>query len=449
MTRLTRLLVVLLLGLSQVAVGVPPDLDTELARIQGMRIISRTTVGDYLYYVLGFQQPVDHRHPSRGTFEQRISLQHKDESRPMILHTTGYGLPGGPGLSEPAKLVDGNQLSVEQRFFTPSRPQPANWRDLDIWQAANDHHRIVQAFKRIYHARWLSTGASKGGMTSVYHRRFFPHDVDATIAYVAPNDVDDAHDVYGSFIEQAGDDDSCNRRLEGVQRQILQHRDDVVKIMLSRGYTYDTLFGTPQRALEILVLDTPFTFWQYQTQADCALVPGPDATVAQLVEFMDATVGFDFYTDAGVAPYTPYYYQAGTQLGSPKADEHAVADLLRHPGSSVPRSFVPADIPMRFEPGAMRDVDRWVRFSGRTLLFVYGGNDPWGAEPFRLGPGTRDSFSFTVPGGNHGANIAKLPEPQRNQATAAVLRWADVPVRATVPDGPGPDDLAELRRRPR
>ncbi|MFD9734705.1 S28 family serine protease [Umezawaea sp. NPDC059074] len=449
MTRLTRLLVVLLLGLSQVAVGVPPDLDTELAHIQGLRIISKTTVGDYLYYVLGFQQPVDHRHPSRGTFEQRISLQHKDESRPMILHTTGYGLPGGPGLSEPARLVDGNQLSVEQRFFTPSRPQPANWRDLDIRQAADDHHRIVQAFKRIYHARWLSTGASKGGMTSVYHRRFFPHDVDATIAYVAPNDVDDAHDVYGRFIEQVGDDDSCNRRLEGVQRQILQHRDDVVKIMLSRGYTYDTLFGTPQRALEILVLDTPFTFWQYQTQVDCALVPGPDATVAQLVEFMDATVGFDFYTDAGVAPYTPYYYQAGTQLGSPKADEHAVADLLRYPGSSVPRSFVPADIPMRFEPGAMRDVDRWVRLSGRTLLFVYGGNDPWGAEPFRLGPGTRDSFSFTVPGGNHGSTIAKLPEPQRNQATAAVLRWANVPVRATVPDGPGPDDLAELRRRPR
>jgi len=442
---------VLLLALSQVAVAIPPDLDDQLSAIHGLRVISKTTTGAYQYYVLGFQQPTDHRHPDRGTFEQRISLLHKDDSRPMILHTTGYGLPGGPGLSEPAKLVDGNQLSVEQRFFTPSRPTPTDWRDLDIWQAANDHHRIVRAFHRIYRARWLSTGASKGGMTSVYHRRFFPNDVDATIAYVAPNDVDDRRDVYAGFIEDAGDDDTCNRRLEGVQRQVLQHRDEVVEIMLSRGYTYDELFGSPQRALEILVLDTPFTFWQYQTQADCALVPGPDATVAQLVKFMDDTVGFDFYTDAGVAPYTPYYYQAGTQLGSPEADERFVADLLRYPGSSVPRSFVPADIPMRFQPGVMRDVDHWVRYAGRTLLFVYGGNDPWGAEPFRLGRGTRDSFSFTVPGGNHGSNIAKLPEAQRNQATQAVLRWArvDAPVAASTLDGPGPDDLSELRRRPR
>lgn len=442
---------VLLLALSQVAVGIPPDLDDELAGIRGLRVISKTTAGAYQYYVLGFQQPTDHRHPERGTFEQRISLLHKDVSRPMILHTTGYGLPGGPGLSEPARLVDGNQLSVEQRFFTPSRPSPTDWRDLTIWQAANDHHRIVRAFHRIYRAQWLSTGASKGGMTSVYHRRFFPNDVDATIAYVAPNDVDDRRDVYGDFIADVGTDDTCNRRLEGVQRQLLQHRDEVAEIMLSRGYTYNTLFGTPQKALEILVLDTPFTFWQYQTQADCVLVPGPDATVAQLVKFMDDTVGFDFYTDAGVAPYTPYYYQAGTQLGSPEADERAVADLLRYPGSSVPRSFVPADIPMRFQPGVMRDVDNWVRHAGRTLLFVYGGNDPWGAEPFRLGRGTRDSFSFTVPGGNHGANIAKLPEAQRDQATRTVLRWARVeaPVMAATLDGPGPDDLSELRRRPR
>jgi PS-10 peptidase S37 len=448
--RLTRFLVVLLLALSQVAVGASPDLDTRLTEIQGLRVISESTVGAYRYFILGFQQPIDHRHPRRGTFEQRISLLHKDEARPMVLHTTGYGLPGGPGLSEPARLVDGNQLSVEQRFFTPSRPEPADWRDLDIWQAANDHHRVVKAFKDIYRTRWLSTGASKGGMTSIYHRRFFPHDVDGTIAYVAPNDADDRRDTYGEFIRHVGDDDTCNRRLEGVQRQILQHRDEVVAIMLSRGYTYDHLFGTPQKALEILVLDTPFTFWQYQTQAECVLVPGPNATVAQLVEFMDDTVGFDFYTDAGVAPYTPYYYQAGTQLGSPKADERAVADLLRYPGSSVPRSFVPADIRMRFEPGAMRDIDNWVRRAGRDLLFVYGGNDPWGAEPFRVGQGVRDSFSFTVPGGNHGANIARLPEAQRSQATATVLRWAgvDAPVSAATIDGPGPDDLAELRRRP-
>ena len=128
-------------------------------------------------------------------------------------------------------------------------------------------------------------------------------------------------------------------RLEGVQRQILQHRDEFVSRLEAKGYTYKQ-FGSAHKALEILVLDTPFTFWQYGTQEQCALVPGAGASVDDLWKFIDQTVGWDFYTDTGVAPYTAYYYQAGTQLGWPEADESAVRDLLRYPGSSVPRSMV-------------------------------------------------------------------------------------------------------------
>src|SRR5687768_3188655 len=90
-------------------------------------------------------------------------------------------VPGLTVLSEPTRLIDGNQISVEQRYFTPSRPSPTNWeRQLTIWQAATDHHRIVRALKAIYAQQWVSTGASKGGMTSVYHRRFYPDDVAGT-----------------------------------------------------------------------------------------------------------------------------------------------------------------------------------------------------------------------------------------------------------------------------
>ncbi|MEU7478598.1 S28 family serine protease [Lentzea sp. NPDC042327] len=426
------------------------DIKDRIAAIPGVRIISEGTSGTARTFVLGIQQPADHRKPRGQRFEQRFSLLHKDVSRPMVLHTTGYNLPGTIGASEPARLVDGNQLSVEQRFFAPSRPSPADWDDLTIWQAANDHHRIVTAFKELYGAKWLSTGASKGGMTSIYHRRFFPRDVDATIAYVTPNDVVNDRDTYGEFIREVGTDPSCNRRLEGVQRQLLQHRDEIVARLTARGYTFQQ-FGGGHRALEVLVLDTPFTFWQYGTQEQCALVPGAGASVDDLWTFIDKTVGWDFYNDAGVAPYAAYYYQAGTQLGWPEADESAVADLLRHPGVSVPRTMVSPDIRFpRFDRHAMKDVDRWVRHQGNRLLFVYGQNDPWSAEPFRLGPGTRDSLSFEVPAGNHGANIAKLPEDRRAAATAAVLRWAGVssPVSAALSDtGPDPDSLDALRAR--
>lgn len=453
MNRLVRSLLAFGLASAQVLAvasvsSAAPDIKDRIAALPGVRIISEGTSGTARTFVLGIGQPADHRKPRGARFEQRFSLLHKDDSKPMVLHTTGYNLPGTISASEPARLVDGNQLSVEQRFFTPSRPAPADWDDLNIWQAANDHHRIVLAFKKIYRARWLSTGASKGGMTSIYHRRFFPRDVDATIAYVAPNDVVNDRDVYGEFIRNVGNDPTCNRRLEGVQRQILQHRDEIVTRLEAKGYTYKQ-FGNAHRALEILVLDTPFTFWQYGTQEQCALVPGAAASVDDLWTFMDKTVGWDFYTDAGVAPYAPYYYQAGTQLGWPEADESAVRDLLRYPGVSVPRSMVSSEISFpRFDRSAMRDIDSWVRYQGSRLLFVNGQNDPWSAEPFRLGPGTRDSLSFSVPGGNHGSNIAKLPEKDRQAATATVQRWAGVsgPI-ASLATGDDPDSLDALRAR--
>ena len=85
---------------------------------------------------------------------------------------------------------------------------------------------------------------------------------------------------------------------------------------------------------------------------------------------------------------------------------------------------------MRFQPGAMRDVDTWVRHNARHMLFVYGQNDPWGSERFRLGKGAKDSYVFTAPGLNHGANVAGLVADQKALATARILDWAGVPAPA-------------------
>jgi hypothetical protein len=68
-----------------------------------------------------------------------------------------------------------------------------------------------------------------------------------------------------------------------------------------------------------------------------------------------------------------------------------------------------------------------VKSRGARLLYVYGSNDPWGAEPFELGFGSRDSYRYYVPGGNHGSKIAQLPAADAAAATATVRRWAGLP----------------------
>ncbi|CAM5730657.1 hypothetical protein SFUMM280S_10979 [Streptomyces fumanus] len=58
-----------------------------------------------------------------------------------------------------------------------------------------------------------------------------------------------------------------------------------------------------------------------------------------------------------------------------------------------------------------------------------------GAEPFRLGKGARDSYVFTAPGMNHGANVAGLVPEQKALATARILDWAGV-ASAAVQENP-------------
>ena len=102
------------------------DLRDQLEAIPGMTVISEepAPAPGFRFFFLTFRQAVDHRNPQGPTFEQRLQLLHRDASRPMVLHTTGYNMPEVAFRSEPTALVDGNQISVEQRFFEPSRPQP-------------------------------------------------------------------------------------------------------------------------------------------------------------------------------------------------------------------------------------------------------------------------------------------------------------------------------------
>jgi hypothetical protein len=453
--------VLAVVGLAPVASAGPADIEAALRKIPGLTIVKEDPApAGFRFFELTFTQPADHRHPGAGTFQQRFTLLHRDFAAPTVAFTSGYNVSTAPNRSEPTQIVDGNQLSMEYRYFTPSRPEPENWaKQLTIWQAAADEHRAVQAFKPIYPGKWLATGGSKGGMTATYFRRFFPDDVDATIPYVAPNDVIDPADVYNRFLSRVGDDPACRDALKAIQRDALKRRDELGAIAAvdaaNRGLTF-SIVGSADKSLEISVIDSYFAFWQYQKQADCATVPKAGAPAAEVYAWYEKVESLNTYSDQDLAPYIPYYYQAAVQLGSPEAYDGYLRDLLRYPGADQPKTFVPGSIRLpRFDYLAMPDIDFWVKSRGSRLLFVYGSNDPWGAEPFELGFGSKDSYRYYVQGGNHGSKIAQLPPAEAAEATATVRRWAGLPSGAALtarsaPAGfPGFDADLTLTARPR
>jgi hypothetical protein len=374
-------------------------------------------------FLLTYDQPVDHDQPEGQRFAQSMTLVHRSDDAPMVLASTGYSLWNTMELDEPALLLTANQLTVEHRFFGTSRPEPADFTKLTIRQAAADHHRIVQALRPIYAGRWISTGHSKGGMTSVYHRRFYPDDVDGTIAYVAPLSLGIEDPRYLTFLEEVGTDPACRARLESLQRRALELRSDLVARMdalATTGVRFDIL--TSDRALEFAVLETPFLFWQYTGQGGCAGIPGDGATVGEIDSFLHTEGQLESYDDEWVTMFRPYYYQSGTELGGPAIKVTHLADLIRY-GVDTPDRYSPELASATFDPQVMLDIEGWVETEGARLMFVYGGVDPWTAGAFALGSAS-DSYRYVVSGGTHLSGIADLAPLEQAEAVDTLRCWA-------------------------
>lgn len=416
------------------ATAVNADIRAQLLAIPGMRLIEeRPTTTGHRFFTLAYKQPVDHNDPAKGTFEQRITVLHKGYDRPTVFSTGGYSLPGRPGPSraEPTQLVDGNQVSMEYRYFGTSNPQKTlDLATLNAFQGASDQHRIYEALTGIYSEKWISTGASKGGMTATHYEYYYPQDMDGVVAYVAPNDADKPGDqTYLDFIMSRGTEE-CRTALANIQIETLERRETFAARYAAEGYTFTETVGSPDAGLEALVLDLPWAFWQYAGAADCANIPdAATATDDEIWSFLDNYGGFWFYNDQGLSGYTTYYYQAGTELGAPIIYYPYLEGLLKHDIGI--REYVDKAIPLpAFDKSFTMGVDRFVRTKAENVMFIYGENDPWGAERFRpasdegAGHDVRDNHLFVAPNANHGAKISGLTTADKAEATAAVLRYA-------------------------
>ena len=210
----------------------------------------------------------------------------------MVLHSTGYNVRVAAARGEATRLLEANQISVEHRFFSASRPKPANWTKLDIWQAASDHHRIVEALEPVFPTRWISTGTSKGGMATSLPPSVLPvrRRRDDRLRHTEQRRR--ARDDRGSdeFLARVGTDPSCRERLNALQQEALgAGRAELLNRFTAwaaaNGGAFHGTLGSAERALEYTILDTPFTFWQVRSQAACPDVPAAPASTDTMLRF--------------------------------------------------------------------------------------------------------------------------------------------------------------------
>ena len=305
----------------QPAATSPADFIGALAALPGVHDVTEmpTQTPGFHYFVLHFSQPVDHADPASATFLQEVSLLHRDTAAPMIVHTSGYWDYYLDSEVELTQLVAGNQISIEHRFYGTSRPDPADWSKLTIEQMAADEHAIVVALRTVYTGKFLSTGGSKGGMTAVFHRRFFPDDVDGTVPYVAPLSFAAPDERYPPFLDVVGPD-ACRQAVRDAATEMLMNRRAALEAATQneatqKGYQYTRVLLGP--AVESAIDSLEWAFWQYFGVSVCPQLPALDATDAAMFAFLNSISPPSDSDDVQTGLFDAYYYQAYFQLGYP------------------------------------------------------------------------------------------------------------------------------------
>ncbi len=379
-------------------------------------------------FTLVFAQPLDHMRPELGDFDQHMTLVHQSLDAPMVLTSTGYHNYLGANLSEPAQLFAGNQLSVEHRFFGNSRPSDLDWAHLDIVQAAADHHRIITALTSIYRGPWISTGVSKGGMTSVFHRRFYPDDVAATIAYVAPISFDTSDRRYHAYLADVGDA-TCRQAVRTLQREVLLRRPQMEALARSRAQTRGQSFtriGGIGPALEAALIEFEFAYWQYLGLRACDDIPDASVDDDEVFAFFDSLGSIGQMSNRDIETYEPYFYQSFTEIGYPSVPTEHIDDLIQYDYRASLATMTPAGVSLpAFRTDAMEDIAAWVTNESERIIWIYGENDPWTAGAVNLGQ-ERDAHVFFAPSQGHQANIADLAPIDINALQQALARWTGV-----------------------
>lgn len=279
----------------------------------------------------------------------------------------------------------------------------------------------------------MSAGASKSGMTSLFHRRFWPDDVDATVAYVSPIMFSMEDERFLPWLAATGTPEG-KKEIHAFQRRLLEHEDELLPSFRDwfarRGLALSVPAGP---TFEDAVDSYEWNFWQRHV-FDYADIPGPDAPYDAWIEHLATTVRLFYSSDSWRDYFKAYVYQVHTQLGGPAVDKSHLTDLMRHQPLDPWTAYdFPRDLALAWDGGAaMRDVLRWIQTEGERIVLVYGGMDPWTGGAIDVAADSR-VVKVVEPYGDHQVRILSLDQP--NQVLTVLGGWLGVKITAPAARG--------------
>jgi len=284
-------------------------------------------------------------------------------------------------------------------------------------------HHINQLLRNLYKGKWISTGISKGGQTTIYYKYLYPDDVDVAIPYVAPLDNAFEDTRHYTFFDTIGPQ-PCRQRIYDFQKFLLTNEDEGIKKLkwFAKGakmsFNYVGDFG---KVYEYAILEYPFAFWQWGRSCDS--IPTNKNLDNYLDELMK-TSNISNFSDNDIKMYGPHYYQAATETGYYGYDLKPFKKYIKHFTENPSATFPPKEANAKPTDGSFHAaVQKWLAEKGNNMLYIYGGIDAWSATRVLVSDKV-NSKSFLIPGAHHGsARIKNLPDKMKAEFAGKIKEW--------------------------
>ena len=376
-------------------------------------------------YVTYFTQPLDHRHPEKGSFRQRVIVSHVGFDRPTVIVTEGYGAAyalRSQYREELSKLLNANMIFVEYRYFLESTPEPKDWQYLTAENSADDLHAITTAFKNIYPGKWIATGISKGGQTTLLYRTFYPDDVDISVPYVAPlcYGVEDGR--HEPFLHKVSTPEN-RKKIEDFQLEALKRKATLLprfeKYCTEKNYS----FRAPiEEIYDYSVLEYSFALWQWGTPISS--IPATTASDDEIFSHLLAISEPGYFT--ADSPNASFFVQAARELGYYGYDVQPFKQYLSIQSSEgyLHRLMLPEELKdMPFDKTLSKKITKFLKKQDPKMIFIYGQNDPWTAAGVTWLKNKKNIHVFIQPNGSHLARINTLPETEKAKVMELINGW--------------------------
>lgn len=384
-------------------------------------------------YVLKIRQNLDTDNAEAGTFNQRVIVGYVGEDRPTVIVTEGYNADYAMSpsyIEELSDLFDANMVFCEYRYFGESMPKPTDWNFLTVENSLGDLHKVNTTFRKLFKGKWISTGISKGGQTTMFYRTYYPNDVDVSVSYVAPLNKSVEDGRHEPFLRDEVGTKKERKAVHNAQLEMFKRKSSLVEKLEKKVKADGLNFNLPlDEIFDYELMEYPFAFWQWGTPV--SEIPSSKDSDEVWFEHLMKVSGPDYFSVPG--RYLSFNMQALRELGyygyeiDPDFKKYcsisSTKDYLR-------RLMIPESMGewrnVSFDPTLYNKTVEYLKNNDPKHIFIYGEIDPWtasGVAGWLDCSGKQNMRVYVQPRGSHKARIGNMPEDMKAEIMERLNGW--------------------------